>query len=147
MFGEKTYKTARPYVRKNRRKKCIKPTQEPIRLDISLCRGYSADMNRDSVIIADAYEAQDRGDIRGIIALVQRESGVLRGKLLMILAFEIALQTGDADKVQRILWAAGNLMADDYDALRRSKRMRVAIWLAVRDREAAAAIIEERQQE
>lgn len=104
-------------------------------------------MNRDSVIIADAYEAQDRGDIRGIIALVQRESGVLRGKLLMILAFEIALQTGDADKVQRILWAAGNLMADDYDALRRSKRMRVAIWLAVRDREAAAAIIEERQQE
>lgn len=101
-------------------------------------------MRSDTEMVAAAYSAQDRGDLRGLASLVQQSQGVLRGRLLMVLAYEIALQTGDASKVKRLLDAAIRLMTDNYVWLRQSQKMRIAIWTAVRDRPLAQQIIRER---
>ncbi len=94
-------------------------------------------------ILDQAREAQVRGNLREIGKLIrQAEPGINKGKLLGMLACEIALRHRNERRAMRLLDMSRRELTDEYAALRTTKMQELLIRHACKSADYAESILD-----
>jgi hypothetical protein len=96
--------------------------------------------------LKEAERAQNRGDLKRLFTLAKRAHGSTKGFILLFIAKEVALTTGDEQRVWELVRQAGAQMIDDYESQQRLSRFQIGLALLLKDRALAASLLAERAQ-